>query len=168
MAWQHTLRARWATLAPREQRGLALAALVVALAAAWGVLLRPALRTLRDAPAQIAAASLELERMQALQARARALQAQPAASPQDTVRALRAAALALGPAAQLQIQGDRATLTLKQVPAHAVAPWLSAQSLAVGSPLQANLLRDADAVAATALWSGTLVFRLPSDASGAR
>jgi general secretion pathway protein M len=165
MAWKDTLRSRWAALAEREQRGLVLAALAVTLAVAWGVLVRPALRTLSAAPAQQAAVRIELERMQTMQARARALQAQPATSPQDRLRALRATAAELAPAADLQVQGELATLTLKQVPAHQLAPWLSAQALGGNSPMQANLQRDAGT--AGALWSGSLVFRLPTDATGA-
>lgn len=163
MAWQDTLRARWAALAPREQRGLAVAAVVVALAVAWGVLVRPALRTLSTAPAQLAAAQQQLEAMQALQARAQKLQAQPALSPQDSLRALQAAAAALAPPAKLELQGDQATLQLQGVEPAALANWLSAQAQAGSSPVQAQLVRDANAAQAT--WSGTLTFRLPAAAN---
>ncbi len=44
---------RWRALAPRERRAIALAVTVLALALLWIVLLRPALRTLRQAPGQI-------------------------------------------------------------------------------------------------------------------
>lgn len=159
MAWQHTLRARWATLVPREQRGLALAALVVALALVWGIGVRPALRTLATAPAQQAAAQQQLEAMQALQARAQKLQAQPALSAQDAVRSLQAAATALTPPAELQLQGDRATLQLQGVAPGALASWLSAQAQSGSGPVQAQLVRDTNATQAT--WSGTLTFRLP-------
>ena len=48
------LRARWAVLSLRERRLVSLAAALMGLALAWLVLLRPALHTLRTAPADIA------------------------------------------------------------------------------------------------------------------
>jgi general secretion pathway protein M len=47
------LRQRWRTLAPRERRAVAAAALVLGLALLWLALLRPALRTVRQAPGDI-------------------------------------------------------------------------------------------------------------------
>lgn len=47
------LRQRWRTLATREQRAVAAAALVLVLALLWLALLRPALRTVREAPGEI-------------------------------------------------------------------------------------------------------------------
>ena len=160
MAWQHTLRTRWAALAPREQRGLTLAALVVLAAAAWGLLVSPALRTLKTSAAQNATLSVELERMQALQARAQQLQAKPVLATQDALKPLQAAVAALGKSAQLQVLGEQATLTLKQVSAQDLAPWLTPQTLVGISPIEVHLQRDA--ASATPLWSGTLVFRLPA------
>ncbi len=48
------LQARWAGLSRRERRLVGLAATVVGVALLWLVLLRPALHTLRTAPAEIA------------------------------------------------------------------------------------------------------------------
>ncbi|WP_225976039.1 type II secretion system protein GspM, partial [Paracidovorax avenae] len=73
------LRARWKTLAPREQSLVLAAGTVVAVALLWWVALAPALRTLREAPAQHAALDAQLQRMQALQSEALQLQAAPAA-----------------------------------------------------------------------------------------
>ncbi len=44
---------RWRTLAPRERRAVAAAVAVLALAVVWLALLRPALRTIREAPGEI-------------------------------------------------------------------------------------------------------------------
>ena len=44
---------RWHALAPREQRAVTIAATVLGLALLWLALLRPALRTVREAPAEI-------------------------------------------------------------------------------------------------------------------
>ncbi len=56
----HRLRARWSAMPPRERRLLLLAAAVLAVALLWLALLRPALRTLRDAPGEIARLQAQL------------------------------------------------------------------------------------------------------------
>jgi len=166
MAWQPLLKARWATLAPRERRALALAAVVVCMALAWTVLIAPALRTLKNAPAQSAALGAAMERMQTLQARALALRAQPVAAPQDALQSLQSAAAALGKSANLSVEGEQATLALRQISAPDLATWLAAQSAAGVSPAEAHLQRDPGSAAST--WSGTLLFRLPSSTGSAQ
>lgn len=162
MAWQHNIKTRWAAMGAREQRGLRLAAAVLVLALVWSVLLAPALRTLKNVDAQNTLLGKELERMQALQTRARALQAQPALAPKESLKALQTAATALGKSAVLQVAGEQATLTLKQVGASALAQWLTPQAGAGLSPFEAHLQREGSS--AEPLWSGTLVFRLPAGA----
>ena len=160
MEWQHHLQARWAALGAREQRSLTLAAAVLGLALVWSVLLAPALRTLKSVDAQNAVLGKELERMQALQTRAKALQAQPALAPKEALQTLQTAATALGKSAVLQVVGEQATLTLKQISAPALAQWLTPQAGAGLSPFEAHLQREGSK--AEPLWSGTLVFRLPA------
>jgi general secretion pathway protein M len=164
MAWHHTLKARWAALGAREQRGLALAAVVLCAALLWSVALAPALRTLKSAEAQSAQLGATAERMQALQARAKLLQAQPVAAPQETLRTLQSATTVLGKSASLQVVGEQATLTVKQVSAASLAPWLAPAAGSSPSPAEAHLQRDAGS--AEPLWSGTLVFRLPAHKTG--
>jgi general secretion pathway protein M len=158
MAWQHTLQTRWAALAPREQRGLTFAALVVAFAFVWGVLVAPALRSLKTAQAQHAVLASDLERMQSQQARAAQLQAKPALVPQDALKSLQAATASMGKAASLQVLGEQATVSLQQINAQELAQWLAPQSGTGQSPAEAHLQRNAGT---TPTWSGTLVFRLP-------
>jgi general secretion pathway protein M len=163
MAWRKPLKARWQALAPREQRGLGLAAVLVGLALLWSVALAPALRTLRGVEAQNIQLGTTAERMQALQARAKLLQAKPLTPPGDTLKALQAATTALGKQATLQVLGEQATVTVRQASALSLANWLAPEAGAVLSPSEAHLQRDAGS--AEALWSGTLVFRLPGLAS---
>ncbi|WP_234384368.1 type II secretion system protein GspM, partial [Paracidovorax avenae] len=102
------LRARWKTLAPREQSLVLAAGTVVAVALLWWVALAPALHTLREAPAQHAALDAQLQRMQALQSEALQLQAAPAAPAGDASQALRTSlAQRLGTQAQINILGVR-------------------------------------------------------------
>ncbi len=183
------LQDRWQALAPREQNLVLAAGALVALALLWWVAIAPALATLRTAPARHAALDAQLQRMHSLQAEAQQLQAAPKASAGDTVGALRTAlAQRLGTTAQLNVVGDRATVTLKGAPADALAQWLAqARSNARATPLEARLTRSpaapAPKAAATTLptappptaldsspvtpprWDGTLVLALPAAAA---
>ena len=119
--------------------------------------------------------------MQSLQAEAQQLQATPATSPGDAVGALRTALTQrLGSTAQLNVAGDRATVTLKGASADALAQWLAqARSNARATPLEARLTRSAAPAAAAAptgnapvtlgstpvampRWDGTVVLALPA------
>jgi general secretion pathway protein M len=159
MAWQHQLKARWQALAVREQRGLGLAAALVAVALVWSVALAPAVRTLQSADAQNAQLSSTAEHMQLLQARATQLQAQPLAVNDDTLAALMATTTALGKAASLQVMGEQIPVTLRRVSAPSLAAWFGPQGGVALIPAEAHLRREAGS--AEALWSGTLVFYLP-------
>jgi general secretion pathway protein M len=163
MTWQHTLKTRWNQLALREQRLLVVAAALLAVVLVWSILLAPALRTLKAAPAQNTMLSTEMERMQALQTRARQLQTKPALSPKESLKALQAATAELGKSATLQVVGDQATLTVKQLSASSLAPWLSPGSGVGLSPTDVQLQRSTGAT--EPLWSGTLVFSLPAGAN---
>ena len=174
------LQDRWKALAPREQNLVLAASALVALALLWWVAVAPALSTLRAAPARHAALDAQLQRMQSLQAEAQQLQAAPASSPGDAVGALRTALTQrLGNTAQLNVAGDRATVTLKGASADALAQWLTqARSNARATPLEARLTRSAAPAAAPLpgnapvtlgsppvampRWDGTVVLALPA------
>jgi general secretion pathway protein M len=163
MAWQHLIRARWAALAAREQRGLLLAGTILGAALVWFITLAPALRSLKAVAAQSATLATELEHMQALQARAKALQAQPALAPQESLRALQSAATKLGAPVSLQIVGEQATLTIKKLSAVQLGQWLAPQTGPGLSPSEVHLKRDTSSV--EPVWSGTLLYRLPASAT---
>lgn len=176
------LRARWQALAPREQTLVLAASAVVAFALLWWLAVAPALTTLRTAPARHAALDSQLQTMLALQAEAQQLQAAPRASSGDVVGALRTALTQrMGNTAQLNVVGDRATVTLKGAPADALAQWLAqARSNARAVPVEARLARSGNSAAPAPLgapppggmapgaasamprWDGTLVLVLPA------
>ena len=172
------LQARWKALAPREQSLVLAAAGVVLLALLWWVALAPALGTLRQAPELHGKLDLQLQHMQRLQAEAQQLQAQPQTSPTDAVGALRAALTQrLGTSAQMNVLGDRVTVTLKGAPADAVAQWLAlARTNARAVPVESRLTRSTAATPAHAgpatlgntgaapvpRWDGTVVLALPA------
>lgn len=167
------LHARWQALAPREQSLLLAASAVVAVALLWWLALAPALHTLRSAPARHASLDAQLQQMQALQAEALQLQAQPRANADDAQRALQASvSTTLGASARLVLSGDRATLTLKGTPADALAGWLAqARGNARAVPQEVRLVRSPapeSRAAATASagtpavrWDGSIVLALP-------
>lgn len=156
-------QALWRGLAARERRGMTLAFLLVALAALWWGLVKPAWQIVQAAPAQSAQLQAQLQNMQAMQAQAQVMQSQPKLSRDDAARALESSVKELGSAAQLTVQGDRATLTLKAVSARALAQWLdSARVNARSLPTEAHLQRHATAPGAEASWDGSLLLALPN------
>ena len=153
------LQARWKALAPREQSLVMAAAGVVLLALLWWVALAPALGTLSQAPELHGKLDLQLQHMQRLQAEAQQLQAQPQTSPTDAVGALRAALTQrLGTAAQMNVLGDRVTVTLREIPAATLAQWL--QQVRVNArvvPVQVQLQRSGN----NPSWTGQVVLAGP-------
>ena len=159
------LATAWAALQPRERRSITLAAAVVGLALLWWLALAPALATLRAAPAQRAALQAQAQHMQRGQREAEALKAQPRLARDTAVAALEAATRQrLGHTAQLSLAGERAQLTLKNVPAQDLADWLAdVRASARAVPVDARLSRSGDAApGAPVHWSGTLSLSLPS------
>lgn len=132
---------------------------LVLLALAWWVAIGPAMATLRGAEAQHRAADEQLQRMLALQAQARALQAQPRQGYDEALRQLEASVQQrLGTTARMMVSGERVTLTLSAVPADALARWLTQARVSARSvPVEARLARNP-----AGQWSGTLVLNLPA------
>lgn len=150
------LQTRWRSVSPREQRLLMLALGVVALALLWWVALAPALTVLKTAPQQHLALDAQTQQMQRLQAQALALRALPVVSAEEARSALDASLKPLGASAQMVVQVERATVTLKAVSPDALAQWLAvARQNARTVPSEAHLTRNASGA-----WDGTVVFYL--------
>ncbi|MBH2019244.1 MAG: type II secretion system protein M [Burkholderiales bacterium] len=156
------LRTRWAGLPGREKNGVRLAVLLVLAFLLWQFSVAPALATLRTADAQAKALAAQLQRMQAMQIQAQAVQKQPPLGFDEAVRALTAATQqTLGSTAQLGVANERASVTLKEASPDALAEWLVQARLNARSvPLEARLVRG-DASGRT-VWSGVLVMGLPA------
>jgi general secretion pathway protein M len=106
----------------------------------------------------------QLQRMQALAAEAQALKTRPPVPHGEALRALESSVRqSLGPGAQLNIAGERATVTLKNVPAATLAQWLAqARVNARVLPGEARLVRGTTPAGGGATWDGTLVLNLPA------
>jgi general secretion pathway protein M len=152
------LKARWATLVPREQAMVATAGTVVLLALLWWLALAPALATLRGAEAQHHLLDAQLQQMQRMQAQAKAMQAAPRLDPDQAMHQLEDAIhQQLGVGARYSIAGDRVTVTLTNAQAPALAQWLTqVRANARALPGEARLTRNA-----TGGWDGSLVLTLP-------
>ncbi|MEK8053395.1 type II secretion system protein GspM [Ideonella sp. DXS22W] len=119
------LLAQWQGLAPRERRGVAVAAALLGVALLWFVAIAPAWRTLRELPAQREALESQLQQMQGLATEAQALRAVPPVPTEQATTALNAAAQRLGAQGRLTPQGpQRMVLTLQGASSAQLAAFL--------------------------------------------
>ena len=167
------LQRRWNSLLPSEKTLVQITVVVVGAALLWWLAVAPALQTLRTANTRHQALDAQLQQMKRLQAQAQQLQTQPKISADESLRALEASVKQrLGAAAQLNVAGDRATVTLKGAPAEAIAPWLAqVRTNARALPVETRLVRNTAPVTAKsgeagspppARWDGTVVLTLPA------
>ena len=147
--------AQWQALGERERLALGAVGLLVGLLLAWSLLLAPALRTLKTAPAELEQLELQLQQMQAQAQEARALRAAPPVPPDQAQAALKASVEHLGPAARLNLTGDRAVVSLNGIAPELLQGWLGeARAAARARPVEAQLTRGPKG------YSGTLVLSL--------
>ena len=143
--WQDLVgpvQTRWQTLGDREQQALRGAAWALGLLLLWLLAVQPALKVLRQTPAQLEAVELQLQEMQSMALQARELRAAPAVPAAQALQALQAASDHLGAAARLSITGDRAVLTLNGIASEPLQAWLGeVRSAARARPLEAQLQR---------------------------
>ena len=145
------MQAKWRALAPREQALVIGAGWLIGVTLVWLLLVLPPIRTLSQADVQHRSLDTQLQKMRGLQSQAQALQSQPKLSREDALRALEASvSQRLGAGAQLNVVGDRATVTLRNVPAAALAQWLTqARVSARAIPSESRLVRSAGTPAAS-------------------
>lgn len=135
----------------------AVGALVVLLLVVFTVL--PSLKVLRFAAADHQTLDGQLETMRALAGQAQAIKNEPRPSQAEAVKFLETSIKQrLTPGAQMNVTGDRATLTLNNVKPEALAAWLAdARTNGRLLPTEAKLARSTEAG-----WSGQLVLNLPA------
>lgn len=170
LAWLTPVSSAWGQLAARERRLVLLATGLVSLAMLWWVALAPALKTLAQAPARHAQLDAQLQRMQALSAKAEQLKNMPAINRNESLRALEVATTRhLGNTATLSVLGDQATVTLKSAAAEPLALWLADVRInARVTPAEARLTQGTPGAnpaaqppgPTAAVWSGTLTLAL--------
>jgi general secretion pathway protein M len=146
------LQAAWTARNRRERQALVLVGVLLLVFAVWSIMIQPALRSLRETPAQLDQLEGQMQEIQRLSAESRELRsASPVAVAQATI-ALKAATDRLGDAGKITLLGDRATLTLNGVNTEALRGWLTeARSAARARPVEATLVRGAKG------YSGTMI-----------
>jgi general secretion pathway protein M len=117
------LAARWQALAPRERAALTLAAWVVGAAALWWWGLQQPLTQGRLAQQRLTSLLEQQGDMQRQAAEARSLKTTPAQPAGQAEQALQAATARLAPRGRLQIQGDRAVLTVEGASGTELQAW---------------------------------------------
>jgi len=158
LAW----RTRWASMAQRERQFVMAAAWFIGLTLLVLVGVRPALRTLNEAPPQLRAIRVQLDDMRGLAEEAQMLRSRPPVPQIQAEAALKAATERLGQGAQLTLQGDRATVTLNKVPGEALATWL--EEVRAGArvrPVEAKLTQ-----VDTGRYAGVIVVALSPGGAG--
>ncbi len=147
----------WRHLKPSERRLILAAFWLILAVGLWLLAIAPALKTIKSAPAQHLALDKQLQSMQALSLEARNIQNQPKLSLDEAQKALQSSvSQRFGSTAQLNIMGERASLTLKNANPQELALWLTqARVNARTMPTDAKLNRQGDG------WDGTLVLSLP-------
>jgi general secretion pathway protein M len=152
-----TLQSWWSQRPAREKPLLLGAAILVSAALLWWVAIAPAVRTLSGFDAKWAAQDAQLQTMLRLQNQAQSLTAQAPLSTAAAAQALLASVQqSFGTQADVQIQGNSATVTLRGVPGEALAQWLAtARANARSVPVQTRLKRGPNG------WTGTMQMGLP-------
>jgi general secretion pathway protein M len=147
----------WRQLKMSEKRLILTAFWLILAALLWWLAIAPALKTIKEAPAQHRALDTQLQSMRALSAEAKNLQNQPKLGLDEAQKALQSAVTQrFGSAAQLNLTGERANLTLKNANPQELALWLTqARVNARALPSEAKLSKSGDG------WDGTLVLNLP-------
>jgi general secretion pathway protein M len=147
----------WRQLKLSERRLILTATWLIVAALLWWLAIAPALKTLKEAPAQHRALDTQLQNMRTLSAEAKNLQSQPKLGLDDAQKALQSTVTQrFGATAQLNLTGERASLTLKNANAQEIALWLTqARVNARALPSEAKLNRLGD------VWDGTMVLTLP-------
>lgn len=147
--------AAWRARPARDRKLLGAMAVIVAAFVVWSLAIAPALRTLRQAPAQVEALDAQLQQMRTMAAEVRDLRgATPIAAAQAGV-AIKAAAERHGDRVRLTLQGERATVTLQGAsPEQLRALLVEARSAARARPVEIQLTRSGNG------FNGTLVLSL--------
>ena len=156
------------SLPPKDRQRLLALALVLLALIIWTWQISPALKTLREMPAQLAQLQDQTQQLKLMQAQAQALQKSPRIQAKDARTLLQKVTTEnLDNGARLNIEGSRATLTISRVSAESLAQFLAlARTQAQALPIEAQLQKFTDAGATKTntpadLWRGTLILSLP-------
>ena len=151
------LQARYAKLDARERQMVVVIGGLLAFLLVWLILIRPAWKTLDEAPALREQADAQLLQMQAISTEAKLLRALPPVSESVAEQVLKSATDDLGGKAKISVQGERATLSVTGINGEDLRTWLlKARGGARARPVEASLMRSGEG------YNGTLVVAIGS------
>ena len=151
------LQARYAKLDARERQMVVVIGGALAFLLVWLIFVRPAWKTLDDAPALRAQADAQLLQMQAISNEARQLRALPPVPQSVAEQVLKSATDELGGKGKLSVQNDRAILSVTGANGEDLRKWLiQARGGARARPIEATLTRAGDG------YNGTLIVAIGS------
>jgi general secretion pathway protein M len=151
------LQARYAKLDARERQMVLVIGGLLAFLLVWLILVRPAWKTLDEAPALREQADAQLLQMQAISTEAKQLRALPPVPQSVAEQVLKSATDDLGGKAKISVQGERATLSVTGINGEDLRKWLlQARGGARARPVEATLTRAGDG------YNGTLVVAIGS------
>ena len=154
---KQALAQRWNEASAREQSAMKLGATLVLLALLWWIGLQPALSTIKSTRVQMPLVRAQYEQMLQLQAQAGVLRAQAQQAVPDAKALLQESVPSLEKNARLTAQGERATVTFKEVRPADLARWLEQVRLKAHSRVLEMHISQT-----TGLWSGAVVLQLPA------
>ena len=151
------LQARYAKLDARERQMVLVIGGLLAFLLVWLLLVRPAWKTLDEAPALRAQADAQLLQMQAISNEAKQLRALPPVPQSAAEQVLKSATDDLGGKAKISVQGERATLSVTGINGEDLRTWLiKARGGARARPVEASLTRAGEG------YNGTVVVSIGS------
>jgi general secretion pathway protein M len=151
------LQARYAKLDARERQRVVVIGAALAFLVVWLVLVRPAWKTLDEAPGLRAVADAQLLQMQSIANEAKQLRALPPVPQSVAEQVLKSATDELGGKGKLSVQNDRAILSVTGANGEDLRKWLiQARGGARARPIEASLTRAGDG------YNGTLVVAIGS------
>jgi general secretion pathway protein M len=140
----------WRSRSKRERQAVVLVVTVIVLFIVWTTFVQPAWRVAASAPAELDALDAQLQQMQRIAGESRALRGTAPVGAAQAGIALKAASDRLGDKARLNLQGDRAILTLTGVTPEALRAWLTeARAGARARPVEAQLQRGTNGYTGT-------------------
>jgi general secretion pathway protein M len=132
----------WRSRAPRERQLIAVGAAALAVLFVWMLAVQPALRTLRETPAELDRLDMQWQQMQLAALESASLRSVSPVPPAQASEAVRAATERLAGKGKIALQGDRAVLTFSGVPFEGLRNWLGeVRSAARARPVEAQLLK---------------------------
>ena len=156
-----TVKTHWQKATPRDKRLFVAAGILLGAAISWWILLSPAIKTILSAPKLHKNLDAQIQTMKSLSLEARNLQEQNKLGVDDGRQALQnTVTQRFGSTAQLNVQGSRATLTLKNANPQSVSDFLSqARINARTLPTEVKLMRSAPPSNG---WDGNMTLVLPT------